>query len=102
MPLFWSKFINDIETARNGDIPHNISPGKRSGGSDPDWGAAFIQLPWNLFLYYGDKSIISKHYTGMTVFMDYLQKIADNNLDTRVMVICFHRVLQHSGRIGEN
>ncbi len=80
MPLFWSKFIDDIETSRNGDIPHNISPGKRSGGSDPDWGAAFIQLPWNLFLYYGDKSAISKHYAGMTFFMDYLEKIADNNI----------------------
>ena len=80
MPLFWSKFIDDIETSRDGGIPHNISPGKRSGGSDPDWGAAFIQLPWNLFLYYGDKSAINKHYAGMTVFMDYLQKIADNNI----------------------
>jgi hypothetical protein len=29
MPLFWLKFIDDIETSRNGDIPQNIAPGRR-------------------------------------------------------------------------
>jgi len=75
---FWSKYIQDIETSRRGDIPTNIAPGRRMGGKDPDWGAAFIQLPWNMFLYYGDKSIISDHYEGMTYFMDYLEKIAED------------------------
>ena len=46
----------------------------------PDWGTAFIQLPWNMFLYYGDKSVISEHYAGMSFFMDYLQKIAAGNI----------------------
>jgi alpha-L-rhamnosidase len=73
---FWSKFIRDIETSRKGDVPVNIAPGRRVGGKDPDWGAAFIQLTWNIFLYYGDKSIISEHYEGMTYFMDQLQKQA--------------------------
>ncbi len=76
--LFWSKFIRDIETSRRGDIPNNIAPGRRTGGKDPDWGAAFIQLPYNLFLYYNDTSIITEHYEGMTFFMDHLQKLADN------------------------
>ncbi len=75
-PLFWSKFIQDIETSRRGDVPTNIAPGRRSGGKDPDWGAAFIQLTWNMYLYYGDSSIINEHYEGMSYFMDYLQKIA--------------------------
>jgi alpha-L-rhamnosidase len=80
VPLFWSKFIGDIETSRKSGVPKNIAPGRRFGGSDPDWGAAFIQLPWNMFLYYGDKSIISEHYAGMSIFMDYLQKIAIGNI----------------------
>jgi alpha-L-rhamnosidase len=80
VPLFWSKFIDDIETSRKGDIPQNIAPGRRFGGSDPDWGVAYIQLPWKMFLYYGDKSIISEHYAGMSIFMNYLQKIAVDNI----------------------
>jgi alpha-L-rhamnosidase len=80
VPLFWSKFIDDIETSRNGDIPPNIAPGRRFGGSDPDWGAAFILLPWNMYLYYADRSIISEHYQGMSFFLNYLQKIAVGNI----------------------
>jgi alpha-L-rhamnosidase len=80
MAAFWSKYIEDIETSRRGDIPPNIAPGRRMGGKDPDWGAAFIQLPWNLFLYYGDRSIITDHYKGMSLFMDHLQKIAKDDI----------------------
>ena len=78
--LFWTKFICDIETSRHGDVPPNIAPGRRYGGSDPDWGAAFIQLPWNLFLYYGDTSIIREHYSGMSFFMNYLDSMAIDNI----------------------
>jgi alpha-L-rhamnosidase len=80
MPLFWSKFLDDIETSRNGGIPQNIAPGKRLGGTDPDWGSAYIQLTLNMYLYYGDKSIIEEHYDGMTFFLNYLQKIANGNI----------------------
>ncbi len=77
---FWSKFLDDIETSCRDGIPDNIAPGRRSGGKNPDWGAAFIQLTWNMFLYYGDKSVISEHYDGMTFFMNHLQQIARNNI----------------------
>jgi len=80
MALFWSKFIDDIETSRRGKVPPNIAPGRRYGGSDPDWGAAFIQLPWNMYLYYGDKTIISDHYSGMSLFMNFLDSIAVDNI----------------------
>ncbi len=75
---FWTRFIRDIETSRRGDIPTNIAPGRRTGGKDPDWGAAYIQLPWNMYLYYGDSSVINEHYAGMAHFMSYLQNIARN------------------------
>lgn len=77
---FWSKFLDDIETSRRGGIPDNIVPGRRSGGKNPDWGAAYIQLTWNMFLYYGDKSVISKHYDGMTFFINHLQQTAKENI----------------------
>jgi alpha-L-rhamnosidase len=78
--LFWSKFLGDIETSRNGSIPPNIAPGRRYGGSDPDWGAAYIKLVSDLYLYYGDTSVISEHFEGMSFFMDYLQRIATDNI----------------------
>lgn len=78
--LFWSKFIRDIETSRRDGVPVNISPGRRFGGQTPDWGAAFIKLPWTLYLFYNDTSIISEHYEGMKFFMDYMDQIAENDI----------------------
>lgn len=76
-PLLLTKFVEDIETGRRGGVPNHISPGRRTGGTaSSDWGSTFIQLPYYLYLYYGDISVALKHYEGMTFFMDYLQSIA--------------------------
>ena len=76
VPLLLTKFIEDIETTRRDGIPHNIAPGRRLCGQDPDWGSTFIQLPWYLYLYYGDTRVASRHYEGMTVFMNHLKTTA--------------------------
>jgi len=79
MPLFWSKYIRDIETNRRnwGGIPEDIAPGRRQEpGHHPDWGSAFIQLPWYMYLYYGDISITSEHYEGMETFLSYVDSIS--------------------------
>ncbi|OFX31867.1 MAG: hypothetical protein A2W90_18730 [Bacteroidetes bacterium GWF2_42_66] len=76
--LFWSKFIRDIETSLKEGIPTNIAPGRRQGGVDPDWGVTLIQLPWNMFLYYNDTSIVADHYDEMKFFMDHLEKMAED------------------------
>jgi alpha-L-rhamnosidase len=76
VPLLLTKFVADIETARRGGIPYNVAPGRRLGGQDPDWGSAFIQLPWYLYLYYGDTRVAGRHYEGMTIFMNHLKTIA--------------------------
>lgn len=77
---FWSKFLDDIETSSKGEIPNNIAPGRRRGGKSPDWGTAFIQLTWNMYLYYGDKSVIKEHYEALILFMNHLQQIAKENI----------------------
>ncbi len=78
-PLIIRKFVRDIETGRRGGPPNHISPGKRtSGRASSDWGSTFIQLPYYLYLYYGDISVAREHYEGMTFFMNYLQSIAKN------------------------
>ena len=76
-PLILEKFVHDIETGRRGGAPNHIAPGRRNGGkASSDWGSTFIQLPYYLYLYYGDTSVARNHYEGMTFFMNYLQSIA--------------------------
>ncbi|MBN1290712.1 MAG: family 78 glycoside hydrolase catalytic domain [Candidatus Latescibacteria bacterium] len=79
MPLFWTKYVRDIETnrrSRNG-IVEDIAPGKRQEpGEHPDWGSAFIQIPWYMYLYYGDYSVIREHYQGMSEFLAHVSGLA--------------------------
>ena len=77
---FWTKYLLDIETSRKNGLPSNITPGRRSGGISPDWGAAFIQIVWNLYLYCGDTTVIRKHYEGMTFFLNHLGSISNNHI----------------------
>lgn len=77
--LFWKKYVRDIETTRAGGLPPNISPGRRFGGeAKPDWGSAFIILPWYMYLYYGDISVAEEHWEGMSVFMRHCEERAEN------------------------
>jgi alpha-L-rhamnosidase len=51
-----------------------IVPGKRtSGTASPDWGTAMVQLPWYLYLYYGDSIMLQNFYPDMKVWVDYVQ-----------------------------
>jgi alpha-L-rhamnosidase len=56
---FWEKYLGDIETtrARNGVLPAMVAPGKRcsTGEGTPDWIAAFVHIPWYLYVYYGNR-----------------------------------------------
>lgn len=77
----WEKYLGDIETtrARNGGIPANVAPGKRctSAPGQPDWAAAFILLPWYLYLHDGDSAVIVRHWEGMTRLMRHFGEKAD-------------------------
>jgi alpha-L-rhamnosidase len=71
MAQFWSKYIHDIETSRRGSMPFDIAPGKRLClRGVPDWSTAFIQLPWYLYVYYGDEQIVREHYSGMKLVLE--------------------------------
>ncbi len=78
---FWEKYIDDIETTRtrHNGLPCNIAPGKRTCGQAlPDWAAAFIMLPWYLYIYYGDVSVLKKHWEGMQRQVEHFGECADN------------------------
>lgn len=52
-----------------------IVPGKRTSGmATADWGTAMVQVPWNLYLYYGDFRILEEYYEDMKVWVDYIHQ----------------------------
>ncbi len=81
MPLFWTKWLDDIADAQhaNGAVP-DICPSYPGGRSDPAWGGNYPILVWYLHQYYADNRIVERHYAGMKKWIDYLTSIADGHL----------------------
>jgi alpha-L-rhamnosidase len=62
-------------------IPTMIVPGKRTSGiASPDWGTAMVQIPWILYVYYGDQVILESFYSDMQVWVNYIEGIKDDGI----------------------
>jgi alpha-L-rhamnosidase len=73
MAAFYAKYMEDIDTTRKDGIPWDIAPGKRRAARGiPDWIAAYIILPWHLYVWYGDRQILARSWRGMRLVMDHL------------------------------
>lgn len=73
MASFYTKWMYDMKDAQNtttGYVPNTVP--YQSGGGGTAWGSAYIIIPWYMYLYYGDISILEQHYSGMKKWIDYL------------------------------
>ena len=81
----YAKQVNDMRTAQhaNGMVP-TIAPQYVTFSPDfidtPDWGSAFVIIPWNLYEWYGDLAPLRDNYERMKRYVDYLGSRADNHI----------------------
>ena len=77
VPAFYAKIVNDMSEAQTdeGMIP-SIAPEFIIHPGDfrdsPEWGSAFVIVPWRVYQMYGDRSLLEKHYEGMKRYVTYL------------------------------
>jgi alpha-L-rhamnosidase len=96
MAQFWTKFVDDIETVlgRGGQtywqqkatpgIPCNIALGRRlCQEARPDWGSAYVLLPWYLHTYYGDTAVFARHYEHLRRWIDYVKDLREDGIVTK-------------------
>lgn len=87
-PEFYSKYLYDMyleQEQLNGSVPHvvpdvltqimkitnqddNIQHGSCA------WGDAATIIPWTLYLFYGDKSLLEKQYKNMKKWVDFIKR----------------------------
>jgi alpha-L-rhamnosidase len=101
MENFWIKYLYDIRsTSRNeakasvyktwdkqeqrikpAGIPYMIAPGKRLGGAaSPDWGTALVQVPWYVYVYYGNTELLKEFYPDMKRWVEYVDALAVDHI----------------------
>ena len=79
------KVIDDMRDAQlpNGMVP-DIAPEYVVflGGfrDSPEWGSAYVILPWYHYQWYGDPRPLAANYEGMKRYIEYLTSTADNHI----------------------
>ena len=77
----WAQDIADCQDILSGHVQYT-APYIQSGGGPGGWGCAIIEVPYQLYLHYGDKEILEKYYHGMRRYIDYLDTHSEFGLVT--------------------
>jgi len=84
---FLKKYLRDVmhDQRANGAVPH-FSPdptrlypidGRGDWAGSTGWGDAIVIIPWQLYLHYGDVSVLEECFPAMLRWLDYLWGISD-------------------------
>ena len=68
----WMQDIGDCQDVLSGHIQYT-APYLRSGGGPGGWGCAIVEVPYQIYKHYGDKSVLEKYYPNMRRYIDYLE-----------------------------
>ena len=78
---FYAKYLYDMgkeQSHRDGKVPDVVpSPGLDSTACV--WGDSACIMPWNVYLFYGDKSILEDQFESMKSWVDYIRKVDGDN-----------------------
>jgi alpha-L-rhamnosidase len=81
----YSKIVRDMREAQipDGFVPNFVPEYKQSTGGfrdSPEWGSASVILPWLIYKWYGDTSIINEAWPMMCGYVDFLKSKADHHI----------------------
>lgn len=81
----FTKAMQDMADAQDADgLVPNIAPEyTRFQGAfraAAEWGAAFIQVPWQQFQFHADTNLLRRHYPAMKRYFAWLERRATNDL----------------------
>ncbi|MDD8020381.1 MAG: family 78 glycoside hydrolase catalytic domain [Acidobacteriota bacterium] len=87
LAAFYQHFLHLIRLAQkeDGSLPDFVPPYNANNSSaypaDPAWGSAYISLCWQMYMFYGDREILQKHFQSLKNYIEFLhQKSADHLL----------------------
>lgn len=83
---FFNKWLKDVaaDQGADGKVPHVIPNvlGADAGGS-AGWADVATIIPWNMYLAYGDKKILSNQFASMKLWVKYMTDSSNNHLWNR-------------------
>lgn len=70
------------EQQPNGVLPSIIPTGGwgYSWGNGPDWTSSVAIIPWNIYLFYGDRKILADNYKNIKRYVDHITDLSPDGL----------------------
>ena len=90
---FFSKFGYDMgmEQAKfGGMVPWVVPTASMAGGGSSAWGDAAAIIPWNVYEFFGDRSILEQQFESMRAWVDFIRKADDDSGGKRLWTTGFH------------
>lgn len=79
---FYAKWAADwrLSQAEDGDLPHT-APNSQQAGGGPVWSGFAITMPWMVYTYYGDKTVLEQGWPVMQNWLAFIEtKMGDGIL----------------------
>ena len=78
---FFAKWLRDVEAEQdNGAVPHVVPNILGKQNNSAGWADAATIVPWQMYLAYGDKRLLSTQYGSMKAFVESMRRAAKNDL----------------------
>ena len=85
--VFFQKYGYDVAAEQSkfgGSVPYVVPTNGFNMHGSTAWGEAATVIPWNVYLFYGDKAILENQLASMRAWVDYIKKIDDDHGATRL------------------
>ncbi|AEE96386.1 glycoside hydrolase family 78 protein [Mahella australiensis] len=81
MAAFWGKYLDDIKDCQkeDGSVSDVVPAYWPIYPADPAWGTAYISIAWELYRFYGDVTVLERHYDSMKRWVDFLTAHTDES-----------------------
>ncbi|MGI6173122.1 MAG: family 78 glycoside hydrolase catalytic domain [Christensenellales bacterium] len=91
---FFAKYLHDMlyeQNKTNGSCPHVVpAAGMHVEAGSCAWGDAATVIPWNVYLFYGDKKLLEKNYPNMKGWVDFIRRTEEAAGCGRLWKVGFH------------
>lgn len=79
---FFAKYAYDLakeQSKTGGMVPHIVPMVNLNKGGSAAWADVATILPWNLYEFYGDTSILAQQFESMRAWVDYIRDMDDSS-----------------------
>jgi len=90
---FFAKFTYDLAQEQNkfdGRVPYTVPDAHLGRGGSSAWGDAATIVPWTVYEFYGDRSILAQQFESMRAWVDYIKGEDDASGSKRLWTTGFH------------